>query len=641
MFTSIAPVRKRMRGLDSDSIYDLPGHNSFLVPVPKRRRRSNVLATPDASSHLSSDHHYQPLVKKDLGVTHPSDGPLNSEAFFQLITPTKPMPARELSRVNSTSAPKQRRMPSNPVTKHLHLKPTKMVNEDNGDSLAAQKVLSSGSLGISKLPQSTGLSRTTLDRLSTFYFTGQSVNSTEHTARVADVGPHGGLLTTSEALNRHDILDVSYSDASWSDGLGINAHMKATNSYAELPTRPESKCKDCHGKIDATFANGIWEKEDSSETTVIPSASNDDDYHDTGLEGDLASVLDYTNMLNATPTADIHTESALQHDHMCVQAPSRVADGDDDFPMDDEDMEELLKLTARETNCVETFVPPSSLPLPINEDDIQSRDEEVYDNTLQFSDPTAPVQGCMNGAHNADTSSDPAYSYTYQVSDSGRLLSSDEEDWRHVKGKVTDSDSSSPQHAENSVLSIKPSTTVRQYVTIIPQDDSKTQFKISLDDTAEYLPMPAFARPNFPKYVRDRSSIIGLTSNTVLRTCFRVGEVFRIASTCLNQGQATILEFFARCIFSSRESTHKQHFQFGDLFHDRPPFLAGVYLHCKVSELANYESGEFLKADGKEKMVRVVGKVKSEKRGWLIDILNVREADWEEVRWTKKVLDSK
>lgn len=69
---------------------------------------------------------------------------------------------------------------------------------------------------------------------------------------------------------------------------------------------------------------------------------------------------------------------------------SFVIDEDDDFPVDADLEEEMIRLAvaSRNEGVVESFVPPLSLRLP---SDGYDTDKEVYDNTLQFSSPTSQV----------------------------------------------------------------------------------------------------------------------------------------------------------------------------------------------------------------------------------------------------------
>ena len=167
---------------------------------------------------------------------------------------------------------------------------------------------------------------------------------------------------------------------------------------------------------------------------------------------------------------------------------------------------------------------------------------------------------------------------------------------------------------------------------------------ISFD--ADGKPLP-FIRQPFAKSVRDRPVIHALRSESVLRTCFRIGEALNAASAALNSGIDSIVELYARVSSSTREqkpSSSKQHFQFADLFTpDKPPFLTGVYTLWRGVKLWDHGSKVFLGKAGKGKMARVVGRMRKEEGGMgslMMVVLCVWQVDWEEVGLAKGVVCS-
>ena len=164
-----------------------------------------------------------------------------------------------------------------------------------------------------------------------------------------------------------------------------------------------------------------------------------------------------------------------------------------------------------------------------------------------------------------------------------------------------------------------------------------------LDDSHEYKPLQPFARPEFPTLIRDRSPITGVSAQTFLRVCFRIGEMFREGARCEALKQDAVIELFARVTFSSREpGTTKQHFQFADLWHDRPPFPNGILINYKMSGLVESESKAFLGAD-EGTLARCLGRLKRDSKsatGWMLHILNIRLTDWEEIRCTKRIVSA-
>ncbi|KAF7890985.1 uncharacterized protein EAF02_001310 [Botrytis sinoallii] len=330
-----------------------------------------------------------------------------------------------------------------------------------------------------------------------------------------------------------------------------------------------------------------------------------------------------------TRTTQLHDPVTLSQEVTRATSPPIVADEVDDFPMDTDLEEELFRLagTSQFQGVVESFEPPSSLTLPRDGDDT---DREVYDDNLQFSSPT-PREPYSNGialVKSTDKSSPSKPPATQEDAD-WRFITSTA--LRSVKAPVIQSSEALIQPLKNRRLE-KLSTPVQSIQTNIS--------KMWLDDSDDYLPLTPFARPKFPQIVQDRCPINGLSSQTILRVCFRIGEMLKEGGRCNALGQDAIIELFARVNFSSREpGTTKQHFQFSDLFHDRPPFAKGILANFKTSGLAESESRIFIESS-ESLMARCLGRVKKDvKNGsWLLHIINVRVTDWEEIRWTKRIV---
>ena len=154
-------------------------------------------------------------------------------------------------------------------------------------------------------------------------------------------------------------------------------------------------------------------------------------------------------------------------------------------------------------------------------------------------------------------------------------------------------------------------------------------------------PLP-FARPPFPNSVFDRSPISGVSSHTVRRTCFRIGEAINAASVCSRKSLEAIIELYARVTYSKRETSGvRQHFQFADMFRsEHPPYLGGTYDQWKTCELWNMDSRAFLGHQGKGKLARVIGKMKRDGKTqqWKMVILSVWEASYDDVEWVKGIV---
>ncbi|KAF1808402.1 hypothetical protein P152DRAFT_462534 [Eremomyces bilateralis CBS 781.70] len=163
--------------------------------------------------------------------------------------------------------------------------------------------------------------------------------------------------------------------------------------------------------------------------------------------------------------------------------------------------------------------------------------------------------------------------------------------------------------------------------------------------SAPNLPIPLFARPRFPPPVRDRSPIIGITNATRLHVCFRIGEALNTGCAAARNGQDVLIELYARVAWSTRdESAGKQHFELYDAWHDRPPHLQGVHELWNQSRGWEKECGEFLEerrtTERGLKLCRCVGKIRRDlvMNQWVLQMLNVRVALWEEVEYMRGVV---
>jgi hypothetical protein len=145
-------------------------------------------------------------------------------------------------------------------------------------------------------------------------------------------------------------------------------------------------------------------------------------------------------------------------------------------------------------------------------------------------------------------------------------------------------------------------------------------------------------RPPFPTTVRDRSPIIGLTSISMLRTCFRIGEVINQAHQASKSGKQIMFELYAR-ILDSERSDSKQQFTFCDLFHAKPPYIKGVYDAAlwKSVQLFKYDSARLLQQG---RVCRCMGKMQREGKEWAMTVLNIWEATWDDVRWVEGIVNS-
>ncbi|KAL8732729.1 MAG: hypothetical protein Q9181_003841 [Wetmoreana brouardii] len=157
-------------------------------------------------------------------------------------------------------------------------------------------------------------------------------------------------------------------------------------------------------------------------------------------------------------------------------------------------------------------------------------------------------------------------------------------------------------------------------------------YRISFDHSGAPVP---FVRTPFPASIRHRSPILGLTTRTVLRTCFRIGEALNAGCTALRTNTDAIIELYAFVLHSERPARSvKQHFHFMDIFSpDKPPYLKGSYGLWRGNRLWDEDCKVFLGEGGKGKMARVMGRLAREDigRGVEMRILSIWEAGWEDV----------
>ncbi|KAI0518078.1 hypothetical protein F5B22DRAFT_90705 [Xylaria bambusicola] len=153
--------------------------------------------------------------------------------------------------------------------------------------------------------------------------------------------------------------------------------------------------------------------------------------------------------------------------------------------------------------------------------------------------------------------------------------------------------------------------------------------------------LTAFVRPSFPDKVRDRPSVPGMSSDTILRTCFRIGAMISQTACCHNHQQSVVFELYARVTYSSRETlSRKQHFQFVDLFKDQQPYPAATLTNWRVDSQLDKDSAAFLDTRGGPRLCWCMCRpIKDPKAaiGWTYTVLKIREIGWEEIRWAKRI----
>ena len=145
-------------------------------------------------------------------------------------------------------------------------------------------------------------------------------------------------------------------------------------------------------------------------------------------------------------------------------------------------------------------------------------------------------------------------------------------------------------------------------------------------------------RSPFPTEVRDRSPIIGLSSNQLLRTCFRVGEAINQSCQAAKTGKKVLIELYAKILSSERDHL-QQRFTFHDLFHAKPPYIQATYAAAiwKGVQLYEYDSSRLLQPG---RMCRCIGTMKRNGKDWVMTVLNMWEATWDDVQWVEGIVNS-
>lgn len=149
-------------------------------------------------------------------------------------------------------------------------------------------------------------------------------------------------------------------------------------------------------------------------------------------------------------------------------------------------------------------------------------------------------------------------------------------------------------------------------------------------------------RAPFPSQILDRSPVIGVSANTVLRTCFRVGEALNTGCNAVRNNRDVALELYARVTSSWREpNSVKQHLVFTDLYNDRPPYISGTYELWKGVELWDYDSSRFLVPLEGGRLCRCIGRMRRDGSKWKLTVLHIWEATWEDIDYAAGIYSGK
>ncbi|OHW99072.1 hypothetical protein CSPAE12_02273 [Colletotrichum incanum] len=306
-----------------------------------------------------------------------------------------------------------------------------------------------------------------------------------------------------------------------------------------------------------------------------------------GYHNDATQTLSNADAVMAKPFPDLdveHLGQVTQEEEVTVKAS-----GPDDYCLEDSDEEEMAQLLAV-VDGSPAHIPPSNMAWNMDQD---SRAAESFDSKLQFSTPY--VNHCETSK---DAFSEPD-------------LLDEDVDWDVVTACAKEATSSTREHY------------------LVEAARMHTTNALS-------VPNP-IVKPPFPPKMRDRSVVVGLSSATMMRTCFRIGELLNAHAKCTREKQDVALELFARVNYSNRETSAKvQHFQLRDLFTDKQPFLSGAFRGWKLNGPVDHHSSAFLGPNGKNKLCRCVCKLSEDKKaaiGRSATILSIRQTTWDEVQW--------
>lgn len=425
---------------------------------------------------------------------------------------------------------------------------------------------------------------------------------------------------------------------SWNNEVALNSHHTnhIYNKTSIEKVRQKSDWKET--AHDSLAAPGLHEclidcaKSEVHTSNNIPEGSQAEDCLSNTTESEelLNGVVANGGMISGIDNIPSRSRIGVQHKYPgCMQnhsSPLTPRDLDDKFQMDIEDEGEMLKLLV---TCTKESSPFFSSPLAPGTEPLI---EQGSDHPLQLPTPQKLVQPCkpLNSLMTTAFPRQYAEEQTIRTptgalhpcppiaeANKFKYLTTNELEPVGLPTPI----SNSKQNAYQNVVGKSCQVSVRR-----PTSSPAKQ-------RLGHEPLNPFARPNFPAPVFDRCQILGVTSSTVLRTCFRVGEILREGRRCDMKGQRAVIEFYGRVIFSSREpSMQKQIFKFADLFHDRPPFLEGILINYSTTCLSEIETSRFLN-DEESVLARCIATLQKDSRNdtWILNVTNIRETSWSEI----------
>jgi hypothetical protein len=91
-------------------------------------------------------------------------------------------------------------------------------------------------------------------------------------------------------------------------------------------------------------------------------------------------------------------------------------------------------------------------------------------------------------------------------------------------------------------------------------------------------------------------------------------------------------------VLASERTDKEQYFTFCDLFHAHPPHVKGVYnaASWKSVQLFEYDSRRLLQQG---RICRCIGTMKRDGKEWVMTVLNIWEATWEDIEWVEGIVN--
>ncbi|KFY61028.1 hypothetical protein V496_05191 [Pseudogymnoascus sp. VKM F-4515 (FW-2607)] len=699
-FTPVNQPVKSNQGKNGDALYDIPQDDDPLPvsQLPKKRKRQSTASTPNKSTPTA---HMKRPQRKDDSPLSKRFAYVSAAEEPHLPQPPLPLDSKKLTsrRTNSVLSKQTRIFPNTSISKPNAQRPYDEAHhkQSTGFTINAPSTLD-------RVAQAghIGLAQTTLEKFAAFRFKtsptdveldqtkswnlhtdtanletpqfaheqsigsrgneiypaplpddAQSPAEHEEYEHVFHQTPHAGATVGSPEDDFDDLFDetanisCSKEAPDYGNGMSKQDHIGTLEDSSSIyrdsaigaemvnrsNTRDHAEAYEGwdEGLDDEDFAQldidnlvlpkvvqpALTEPQDSS--IQFPVERRSDDFDGDVSDNDFMGIMvEHENAHDsyaghqASTYLDNNFGSSVELENVSRFSP-KLQSTDDEYSMDDADEAELANLAKQDNPVIiETHSPPSNW----TESDVRSRDREVYDEKLNYSSPsTKHDDNIINGNQ-------------LRVHPSVESLT-EPEDWSFLNHN--------PAMPEN-IEFLRNKTLPAAF----PMTPGPSCSRSANDDSHEYIPLTPFARSPFPEKVCAGSLIPGLTACTILRTCFRIGECIRAGSFCNRLNQDAIIELFCRVTFSSREDgTHRQIFQFADIFHNSPPFVNGILANYSVSALQERESRELLAESREESgMVRCLGRLKAQVggNGWILHLDNIRKSDWEEVRWTRRIV---